>query len=171
MKKLLSVLFILGSVAALANESVSTLPTDADPAFCFTNPCSAQDSFNVKVKVPEQLKITVKDIDFGLWCGTKTVSKDFGNTVSVEGEKDQKVKLGFKNDGNLVFMDGLALKFTGKVVFDNNTDVKDIKLDATTGKADAGLKVTINKPAIGGLLTAGKTYTASATVTGSYDGF
>ncbi|MGL5279480.1 MAG: hypothetical protein ACRC8M_10500, partial [Cetobacterium sp.] len=75
MKKLLSVLFILGSVAALANESVSTLPADVDPAFCFNNPCSAEDKFNVNVKVPEQLVIKVDDINFGLWCGTKTVHK------------------------------------------------------------------------------------------------
>lgn len=170
MKKLLSVLFILGSVAALANDSPSTLPTDVDPTFCFNNPCSAEDKFNVNVKVPEQLVIKVDDINFGLWCGTKTVTKDFENTVKVNGEKEQNVKLGFKNNGNLYFNDGIVTKFTGKVAFAGGAAEEDVTLNAS-GAAQTGLKVTVNKPAIVGLLTAGKTYTAHATVVGSYDGF
>lgn len=169
MKKLLSVLFILGSVAALANDGPSTLPAEVDPAFCFSNPCSAEDKFNVNVKVPEQLVIKVDDINFGLWCGTKTVSKDFANKVHVTGEDTQKVKLGFKNSGNLYFNDGLVTKFTGKVTFAGDNPEEVVTL--ASGKADTGLKVTVNKPAIVGLLTAGKTYTAHATVVGSYDGF
>ncbi len=170
MKKLLSVLFILGSVAALANDGPSTLPADVDPAFCFNNPCSAEDKFNVNVKVPEQLVIKVDDINFGLWCGTKTVTKDFDNTVKVNGEKEQNVKLGFKNNGNLYFNDGIVTKFTGKVAFAGGTAEKDVTLNAS-GAAQTGLKVTVNKPVVVGLLTAGKTYTAHATVVGSYDGF
>ncbi|MGL4865923.1 MAG: hypothetical protein ACRC1R_09655 [Cetobacterium sp.] len=170
MKKLLSVLFILGSVAALANDGPSTLPTDVDPAFCFSNPCSAEDKFNVNVRVPEQLVIKVDDVEFGLWCGTKTVSKDFTNAVKVNGEKNQNVKLGFKNSGNLYFNDGLALKFTGKVAFAGGAAEESVTLNGS-GAAQTGLKVTVNKPAIPGLLTAGKTYTAHATVVGSYDGF
>ena len=168
MKKLLSVLFILGSVAALANESVSTLPTDVDPAFCFSNPCSAEDTFNVSVKVPEQLVIKVDDINFGLWCGTKTVTKDFSNTVKVTGEVNQDVKLGFKNNGTLTFKDGFVTKFTGKVAFAGGAEET---VTLTGGAAQTGLKLTVNKPGVTGLLTAGKTYTASATVVGSYDGF
>lgn len=169
MKKLLSVLFILGSVAALANDSASVLPADIDPAFCFSNPCSAEDKFNVSVKVPEQLVIKVDDINFGLWCGTKTVSKDFSNAVKVNGEVDQDVKLGFKNNGALTFRDGMVTKFTGKVAFAGDAAEEIVTL--TGGSAQTGLKVTVNKPGITGLLTAGKTYTASATVVGSYDGF
>ncbi|MGL6119646.1 MAG: hypothetical protein ACRC0V_04000 [Fusobacteriaceae bacterium] len=169
MKKLLSVLFILGSFSALANDGATTGSPEADPAWCLTNPCSAEDQFNISVKVPEQLKIKVDDIAFGLWCGTKDVVKDFANKVKVDGEKEQNVKLGFKNSGNLSFKDGSITKFTGKVAFSGGAE--EIVNLGSGGTAQTGLKVTVNKPAVVGLLTAGKTYVASATVIGSYDGF
>ncbi|MGL5088263.1 MAG: hypothetical protein ACRC6Z_02195 [Cetobacterium sp.] len=170
MKKLLSVLFILGSFSALANDGGTTATApEADPAWCLVNPCSAEDKFNISVKVPEQLKIEVKDINFGLWCGTKTVVKDFLNNVKVTGEKSQNVKLGFKSNGDLSFKDGMNTKFTGKVAFAGGAE-EVVNLGAA-GHVETGLKVTLNKPAVVGLLTAGKTYVASATVIGSYDGF
>ncbi len=168
MKKLLSVLFILGSVASLANDSASVLPADVDPAFCFSKPCSAEDKFTVNVKVPEQLVIKVDDVDFGLWCGTKTVTKDFPNKVHVTGESDQTVKLGFKNNGNLTFVNGLST-FGGKVAFAGGAAEEDVVLAG--GAANTALQVTVNKPHIVGLLNAGQTYKAYATVVGSYDGF
>ncbi|MGL4672243.1 hypothetical protein [Cetobacterium sp.] len=169
MKKLLSVLFILGSFSALANDGVQVDSPEADPAWCLTNPCSAEDQFNVTVKVPEQLKIKVDDIAFGLWCGTKTVTKHFENKVTVDGEKNENVKLGFKYSGDLNFKDGSVSKFTGKVAFASGAE--EVVNLGSAGHVQTGLKVTINKPHAVGLLTAGKTYTASATVVGMYDGF
>ena len=163
MKKLLSMLFILGSVSLLANEPASP---EADPAFCFTNPCSVNKDFKVKVKVPDQLKLTVADIDLGLWCGDKDINIDKINHHTVEGEKGQTVKLGFKDNGALKFRKGSELihKFAGTITHKTGSVV----LDATTGKAQGSVNVKVPKPGIN-LLEPGVTYTATATLVAAYD--
>lgn len=168
MKKLLSVLFILGSVASLASANASVLPTDVDPAFCYANPCSAEDMFTVTVKIPEQLVIKVDDLEFGLWCGTKNVTKDFLNKVHVTGEANQSVKLGFKNMGSLLFVNGQS-SFEGKVSFAGGAAEQNVLLAG--GSANTDLQVTVNAPQMPGLLSPGQTYTAYATIIGAYDGF
>ncbi|MEG1978826.1 MAG: hypothetical protein RRZ91_08435 [Cetobacterium sp.] len=161
MKKLLSALFILGSVTMLANEAVS----EADPAFCFTNPCSVSEPMKVKVKVPQQLVITVTDVDLGLWCGDKAINKDKPDQYTVTGEKNQKVNVGFKGNGYLGFRKGNELlpKFTGTI------ETKESQLDlGTTGSAKGGVNVKVPKPGLN-LLEPGTTYTATATLVASYD--
>lgn len=163
MKKLLSVLFILGSASLLATEASSP---ESDPAFCFTNPCSINKDFKVKVKVPEQLKLTVKDIDLGLWCGDKDIDLDHINHHTVEGEKGQNVKIGFKDNGLLKFKKGneLVHKFAGTITHKTGS----VMLDATTGKGQGSVNVKIPKPGIN-LLEPGTTYTATATLVAGYD--
>ncbi|MEG1807504.1 MAG: hypothetical protein RR265_05160 [Cetobacterium sp.] len=165
MKKLLSALFILGSVTMLANEA-TTLPAEADPTFCLTNPCSSSEPMKVKVKVPQKLVIDVTEVDLGLWCGDKALDKDKPNQYEVTGEKGQKVNVEFKGNGYLGFRKGNELfpKFTGTI----KTLDDQLILDATTGKAKGGVNVKIPKPGIN-LLEAGTTYTATATLMASYD--
>lgn len=165
MKKLLSVLFILGSVSVLANEA-STLPADADPAFCFTNPCSAETDFKVKVKVPQKLVITATDVDLGLWCGDKPVDKSVDVHHTIKGEPNTAVNVGFKNDGNLSFKkDGDILpKFGGKVTHKTGK----VNLDST-GTGTGGIDVHVSKLLVPGTLEPGHEYKAHATLVASYD--
>ena len=161
MKKLLSALFILGSVTMLANE-VTTLPADVDPAFCFNNPCSADAKFDVKVKVPQKLVITAGELNIGLWCGDKAKDYEKENHFTITGEPDETVTVGFKNDGKLLFTTLGALPFTGTI------ETIDESLKLVGGTAKGGVKVHIPKPTPN-LLVAGKTYTAHATLVAAYD--
>ncbi|MBC2854133.1 hypothetical protein [Cetobacterium sp. 2G large] len=165
MKKLLSLLFVLGSVSMLANE-VSTLPADADPAFCFTNPCSAETSFDVKVKVPEQLVITAGDVDLGLWCGDKDVDKSIPIHHTIKGEANTKVNVGFKYGGKLAFIKngekfsafgGQVTHKTGYVDLDEN------------GAGTGGIDVHVDQLLVPGKLIPGHEYKATATLVASYD--
>ncbi|MBC2850866.1 hypothetical protein H5J22_05375 [Cetobacterium sp. 8H] len=161
MKKLLSALFILGSVTMLANEA-TTLPADVDPAFCFNNPCSADAKFDVKVKVPQKLVITAGELNIGLWCGDKAKDYEKENHFTVTGEPGETITVGFKNDGDLLFTASGALPFTGTI-----ETLKD-SLELVGGTAKGGVKVHIPQPKLN-TLKAGTTYTAHATLVAAYD--
>ena len=97
MKKLLSLLFVLGSVSALAN--VETMHGGQDD--CYKNPvCGIEKTFNVDVKIPEKLEIERGDNINLLWCGTqqKTFKKE--NHYKIKGEKKSTVKVTFVGEGN-----------------------------------------------------------------------
>lgn len=165
MKKLLSLLFILGSVSMLANEA-TTLPADADPAFCFTNPCSAEANFKVKVKVPEQLVITAGDVDLGLWCGDKDVKKSIPIHHTIKGEANTKVNVGFKHSGALGFKkDGdIFPSFSGTVTHKTGY----VELDEN-GAGTGGIDVHVEQLLVPGTLKPGHEYKATATLVASYD--
>ena len=165
MKKLLSMLFILGSVSMLANETAATLPADdADALHCYEAPCSVEKDFKVRVKVPEKLVITAGDIDLGLWCGDTVINVDKLNHHTIKGEKGKTVKVKFKDNGALKFKKGSELihKFAGTITHKTGSVV----LDPSTGEGKGGVNIQIPKT---GNLEAGQVYTASATLQAEYD--
>ncbi|MGL4865861.1 MAG: hypothetical protein ACRC4T_22430 [Cetobacterium sp.] len=165
MKKLLSALFILGSISVLANEAV-TLPADADPAFCFENPCSATQDFKVKVRVPQKLVIDADDVDLGIWCGDKDKNTEVAVHHTITGEPNTTVNVGFKNNGELKFKkDGdLLHKFKGTITHSTGS----VNLDGT-GSGEGGVKVHVPKLLSNVLLEAGQEYKATATLVAAYD--
>lgn len=165
MKKLLSLLFILGSVSMLANEA-TTLPADADPAFCFTNPCSAETDFKVKVKVPEQLVIKADDVDLGLWCGDKDLDKSVEVHHTITGEGKSRVNVGFKFGGALGFKkDGDVFPtFNGTAT--HKTGYVDLGEDGT---GTGGIDVHVDQLIAPGKLKPGHEYKATAILVASYD--
>lgn len=164
MKKLLSALFILGSVSMLANDSATVLPADeADPLFCVTNVCEVEQKVNVTFKVPKKLVVTVSDIDLGLWCGDADLVKTFNEKFSVKGEENEKVKVAFKNN-SLVFSSLGAMPVMGEI----KTTESSLLLN-NSGEAKGGIEVKVNQPGVLNKLQSGKTYTAHATLVAAYD--
>lgn len=164
MKKLLSALFILGSVSMLANDSATVLPADeVDPLFCVTNVCEVEEKVTVKFQVPKKLVVTVSEIDLGLWCGDANLNKTFNEKYSVKGEENEKVKVAFKNN-LLIFSSSGALPVMGSI----STTESELLLNAS-GEAKGGINVQVNQPGALNKLHSGKTYTAHATLVAAYD--
>ncbi|MGL5544957.1 MAG: hypothetical protein ACRDB6_07595 [Cetobacterium sp.] len=165
MKKLLSALFILGSITMLA-EDLADRPGEGGNPECYTSACKVEKDFEVKVKVPEQLKITkVDNIDLGLWCGTKAIHKE--GEYQLEGQKGAKVDVSvtpvieFKkhNSNTVAFTGNLELVGGGNKTLSSPSSGS----GKATGKIKASLAPTNNK------LEASTTYTAKATLVAEYD--
>ncbi len=163
MKKLLSALFILGSISVLANGGVSP---ESDPSFCFENPCSVTQDFKVKVRVPQKLEIDADDVDLGMWCGSNEVNKEVVEHHKITGEPNTTVKVGFKGNGELRFKkDGeMTHKFKGTITHSTGS----VELDGT-GSGKGGVKVNVPKLLTNVILDAGEEYKATATLVAAYD--
>ncbi|WP_047395902.1 hypothetical protein [Cetobacterium sp. ZOR0034] len=162
MKKLLSALFILGSVAALAQEE--NIHGGSKPE-CYTSACKVEKDFEVKVKVPEQLKITkVETIDLGYWCGTKP--KEGKSNYTLEGQKGAKVNVSVTPLISFKKPNSQTTAFTGNLVLDSAQ--KTLSSPAYgSGKASGVITATLNQATV--KLDASTTYTAKATLTAEYD--
>ena len=162
MKKLLSLLFILGSVSMLANEMEGV-----DPALCFDKACNIKKDFKINVRVPEQLQVkSVNDINL-VWCGDSDINYSEVNHHTLKGEKGKTVLVGFKSEGELGFKKGSDLlpAFTGKITHKTGS----VKLDETTGEGSGGIDLIVRKNVGTTLLTAGETYRATAILVAAYD--
>lgn len=165
MKKLLSALFILGSVAALATDEAADRPGqggEGDSSCYESTSCKVEKEINLTVKVPKKLKITGDNIDFETWCGTKTVQKN-GN-YHLEGEPNELVNIYFENSSvDFEHESGAASGFTASLLLDAPSRT----LDNTTGKADGIFTATLNpgtKPLTGH-------HSATAKLIAEYDVF
>ena len=184
MKKLLSALFILGSVAALGQEAQSKPEHGENNGYkeCYTSACSVERKMDIKVSIPTQLKITkLGDIDLGKWCGTKTISKEASYTL--EGEKNARVKVYFEND-RVAFSKSEGPKhgdqgnagFTAYMNVDGKTHsyvtlTGERHSDGGLGKVSGKVKATLDPVAEGVKLVAGGKYVATAKLIAEYDSF
>lgn len=162
MKKLLSALFILGSVAALGSEDLES--QHKPPVDCYEQAvCRVEKDVNLKVKVPKVLKVTGGDIDFLTWCGTRPVTKT--STYNLEGEPGARVNVSI-NTSPVSFKheSGAASGFTANLNLDNSH--KD--LHATAGTASGTITASL-VPGSGKPLTGH--HTAKATLVAFYDSF
>lgn len=171
MKKLLSALFILGSVAALAETDLSHGGGNGggNPSDCYTSACKVEEDMYIKVQIPTQLKIKcLENINLGKWCGTKTIKGEA--SYNLEGEENAKVKVSFKEeevefkkktkDGNH------GAGFYAKMSLDSKHKILDDE-----GKADGIVKATLNPVDHNVKLKAGGEYLAKATLIAEYDSF
>lgn len=193
MKKLLSALFILGSVATLAQETLDRPggggghDGDNGQENCYTSACSVERKMDIKVSIPTQLKITkLGDIDLGKWCGTKTISEDA--PYALEGEKDARVKVYFENIEVPFYRDGTrhgegnGAGFAAYMSVDGKSE-SHVKLEGKhnpkgghnpnggLGSATGKVKATLYPVAQGVQLVAGGKYKATAKLIAEYDSF
>lgn len=162
MKKMLALLFVLGSVSVLAAEA-EYKPGGGGASDCYDKPCEGvSKDFEVKFKVPEQLKLTAQPVDLGLWCNDKTLTKKIDSHHTITGEVGKRVnvtvgKLEFTLDNNQKHEGTITHNQNGVLVLDNN------------GTKTGGITVTVPKVPSSKKLTPGNTYKAMATLTAAYD--
>lgn len=175
MKKLLSALFILGSVSALATVDHPGGGGQPDNGHgngseCYTNTCKVDRDVNIFVKIPKKLEMScLNDIELGPWCGTKPIQ---GQTdYSLDGEKDAKVKIYFASN-KVEFKEGnKGLGFYADMFVDGQLESK--KNLNSSGKSTGIVKAKVspidknNKNHI----AAGGTYKATAKLIAEYDSF
>lgn len=170
MKKLLSALFILGSVAALAQETLDRPGGgEGNPPNCYTNACKVDKDMTISVQVPTQLEITcLENIDLGKWCGTKTKTEDA--SYHLRGEKGAIVKVYFENSavqfkkggndaGFYAYMDVDGVAVSSKTL-SSSSGTNSGKVNATLYPLEQGIK-----------LQAKGNYTATAKLIAEYDSF
>ena len=177
MKKLLSALFILGSVAALATGEVADHPggggqpgnDHGDGTQCYTSACKVEKDMTISVKIPTKLEIkSLGNIVLGPWCGTKQIEGESNYTL--KGEGGAKVKLYFAHD-TVEFKDGKnGLNFHANMTVDGQTVSK--KFLTASGDGNGKVKAKVN-PLGNNVkhLAAGGTYTATAKLIAEYDSF
>lgn len=172
MKKLLSALFILGSVAALAEGAPEEL---RPPMECYTSACKVDKEMKIKVEVPTQLKIThLGDIDLDKWCGTKI--KTGHTNYSLEGEKNADVKVYFENS-QVQFKKEYTNQNAGFVAYMDvdgvQQSMKKLTGHGPSGKGTQSGKVnaTLYPVAQGVTLVANGRYVATAKLIAEYDSF
>ena len=172
MKKLLSALFILGSVVVLAEG----VPEGANkPGDCYTNACKVDRDMKIRVQVPTQLKIScLGDIDLGKWCGTKV--KTGHANYALEGEKNADVKVYFENS-EVQFKKEYTNQNAGFVAYMDvdgvQQSIKKLTLPGYGGKGTQVGKVnaTLYPVAQGVNLSAEGKYVATAKLIAEYDSF
>lgn len=179
MKKLLSALFILGSVTALASRPGNGNGGNGNgnggngngnggggDSSCYeSTSCKVEKEINLTVKVPKKLKITGDNIDFETWCGTRTVVKN-GN-YHLEGEPKAPVKVKFEAPTvSFKHSSGAASGFNASLALDASSKT----LHPTLGTASGVVTATLNPGAPGTKPLTGF-HSATAKLIAEYDGF
>lgn len=152
MKKLLSALFILGSVTMLANECYETMS------------CQVEKEITLAVRIPKKLKMMAENINFGTWCGTKTLTKQAN--YSVEGEPGAHIQLKFENSNvNFTHESGAPSGFSAALTLDKTATNLHATLGTTSGIVTAQLNpLSSGNPLVGN-------HVAKAKLIAEYDQF